>query len=334
MAKVTIKDVAKEAGVSISTVSNALNDVDVLSPDTKAKVLDAAKRLKYIPNLNGKNLKARKNKTIGLYMNSMEGVFYGLLTDSISKACEMRDYELIIHVTMNKKRVIRSILGHNEDGVILLYGDLNGEIEERVREYDIPAVFLEKEICDNKISSLSFDSYGAGRLAARCLIEAGNKNLGYIHGVENTYDDDERFRGFLDEIEESRVVFDKKAELKGLFNNERTFEAVSDYLRNTEGYVDAFFAANDASALGCLNAIISAGYSVPGDFSVIGCDGIDIGRIVKPALTTVVNPIVEAGKTSIELLIGLIDGDDVGRIDRLPTRLEFRETVGAPNKRR
>lgn len=333
MSKVTIKDVAREAGVSISTVSNALNNVDVLNPDTKARVLEAAKRLKYIPNLNGKNLKARKNKIIGLYTNSMEGAFYGLLADSISKECEMRDYELIIHVTMNKKRVIRSILGYSEDGVILLFGDLNGEIEESVREYGIPAVFLEKEICGEKMSGLSFDSYGAGRLAAKCLIDAGNKRLGYIHGIEDTYDNDERFRGFLDEINERGAVFDKKAELKGFFNDECTFTAVTEYLKKTDDYVDAFFAANDSSALGCVNAILNAGYSVPGDFSVIGCDGIDTGRIVKPALTTVVNPILEEGKKSIDMLIGLIDGECSGSIEKLPVHLEFRETVGAPNKR-
>lgn len=327
MAKVTIKDVAKEAGVSISTVSNALNDVDVLNADTKARVLEAARRLKYIPNLNGKHLKARKSNTIGFYTPSLEGEFYGLLADAMCKACEIRGYELVIHVTKDKKRVLRSILGHNEDGVIVIYVDPENEISECIREYEIPAVYLEREECSEKTASVTFDSYSAGRQAVKCLTGGENKRLGYIHGHLGTYDDNERYRGFIDEVEASGVIFDTGAELNGSFNDVITFKAVTEYLKNTDNPVDGFFAANDNSAIGCVNAIIDAGLRVPEDISVIGCDGIEIGRLIKPAITTICNPIKEEAKAAVELLVDLIDNTAIGKIVKLPVKLEVRETA-------
>ena len=329
MTKVTIKDVAREAGVSISTVSNALNDVDVVNAETKGRVLDAAKRLKYIPNLNGKNHKIRKTKTIGFYTQSIEGFYYGMVADAISKACEMRGYELVIHVTVDKKRVIRSILGHNEDGVIIIYEDLDNELYDSIKEYGIPVVFLEREICSEKISSVSFDSYGAGKVAARCLIDAGRKRIGYVRGVVGSYDDDERFRGFIDEIRNSDAVYDKSADIIGWFEERKSYNVVTEYLRNTpdDKYVDAFFAANDTSAIGCINAIMDFGLNVPEDISVVGCDGIDLTKFVKPVVTTVKNPIDDQGRTAVELLIDLIDEVGLGMSVKLPVKLERGESV-------
>lgn len=327
MAKITIKDVAREAGVSISTVSNALNDVDVLNADTKARVLEAARRLKYIPNLNGKNLKAKKSNTIGFYTSSLEGEFFGMLVDAVSKACEARGYELVIHVTNDIKRVLRSVLGHNEDGIIVIYTDENKEISNCIEEYGIAAVFLEREICSEKTASVTFDSYSAGRQAVKCLVSGGSKRIGYIHGHLNTYDDNERFRGFMDEVEASGVYFDTDAELEGKFNDNVSFEVVTDYLKNTLEPVDAFFAANDTSAIGCMNAILNAGLRVPEDIAVIGCDGIELGKLIKPAITTISNPIREEGQVAVDLLADLIDGTATGKIVKLPVKLEVRETV-------
>lgn len=327
MAKVTIKDVAREAGVSISTVSNALNDVDVLNADTKARVLEAARRLKYIPNLNGKNLKAKKSNTIGFYTPSLEGEFYGMLGDAMCKACEARGYELVIHVTKDKKRVLRSILGHNEDGVIVIYVDENNEISDCIEEYSIPAVYLERELCSEKAASVTFDSYSAGRQAVKCLVGGGKKRLGYIRGLKNTYDDNERSRGFFDEVAACGAVFEPDAELAGNFNDNDAFNSVTEYLKNTDNPVEGFFAANDTSAIGCVNAILDAGLRVPEDIAVVGCDGIEMGRLLKPAITTVSNPIKEEAKVAVELLVDLIDGITTGKIVKLPVKLEVRDTA-------
>lgn len=327
MAKVTIKDVAKEAGVSISTVSNALNDVDVLNADTKARVLEVAKRLKYIPNLNGKNLKAKKSNTIGFYTPSLEGDFYGMLADAMCKACEARDYELVIHVTKNKKRVLRGILGHNEDGVIVIYVDQEKELEESIEEHGITAVYLDREACSERSSSVTFDSYNAGRQAVKCLVSGGKKRIGYIRGIRNSYDDNERSRGFFDEVNACDVVFDADAELEGNFNDNDAYKAVTEYLNNTDNPVEGFFAANDTSAIGCVNAILDAGLKVPEDIAVVGCDGIEVGRLIKPAITTVVNPIRDQARAAVELLIDLIDGTETGKIVKLPVKLEVRESA-------
>lgn len=127
MRKVTIKDVAREAGVSISTVSNALNDVDVLNPVTKQHVLDVAKRLNYVPNLNGKLLKSGKTKMLGFFTTSVSGPYFYILVDTMSRECEKRGYGLNVFVTKDKKTIMSNILGGRVDGVIIFE-------EERIAE--------------------------------------------------------------------------------------------------------------------------------------------------------------------------------------------------------
>src|SRR5690606_42035809 len=119
MRKVTIKDVAREAGVSISTVSNALNDVDVLNPVTKQHVLDVAKRLNYVPNLNGKLLKSGKTKMLGFFTTSVSGPYFYILVDTMSRECEKRGYGLNVFVTKDKKTIMSNIIGGRVEDVII-----------------------------------------------------------------------------------------------------------------------------------------------------------------------------------------------------------------------
>lgn len=110
MEKVTIKDVAREAGVSISTVSNALNDVDVLNPETKSHVLKVAKRLNYVPNLNGKLLRNGKTKMLGFFTTSVSGPYFYKLVESMSRECDRLGYGLNVFVTKDKQVIMSNIL--------------------------------------------------------------------------------------------------------------------------------------------------------------------------------------------------------------------------------
>ena len=188
MAKVTIKDVAREAGVSIATVSNALNDVDVLKAETKKHVLEVAEKLRYIPDINGRGLKRSKTKVIGLFTSCIETLYYGVLAETIFAECSNCGYDLMIHVSNQERNTMRNILGRRVDGAIIVNDLLSQDNKDIIREEEIPAVFLELEIKTDKISDALMESndeikairakaHEQGTHAARELLQIINTSL-------------------------------------------------------------------------------------------------------------------------------------------------------------
>ena len=141
--KVTIKDVAREAGVSISTVSNALNGVNVLHPDTKQHILEVVDRLHYIPNLNGKNLKTQETKVVGLFLTSIRGPYYSIFADSICQGCKKYGYELNIFIHDRADNMMANILGRRIDGAIILNDHVGEKEVKLLLENETPVVFID-----------------------------------------------------------------------------------------------------------------------------------------------------------------------------------------------
>lgn len=141
--KVTIKDVAREAGVSVSTVSNALNGVNVLHPDTKQHILEVVDRLHYIPNLNGKNLKTQETKVVGLFFTSIRGPYYSILADSIYQGCKKYGYELNIFIHDRADNMMANILGRRIDGAIILNDHVGEKEVKLLLENETPVVFID-----------------------------------------------------------------------------------------------------------------------------------------------------------------------------------------------
>ncbi len=141
--KVTIKDVAREAGVSVSTVSNALNGVNVLHPDTKQHILEVVDRLHYIPNLNGKNLKTQETKVVGLFLTSIRGPYYSILADSIYQGCKKYGYELNIFIHDRADNMMANILGRRIDGAIILNDHVGEKEVKLLLENETPVVFID-----------------------------------------------------------------------------------------------------------------------------------------------------------------------------------------------
>lgn len=317
---------AREAGVSISTVSNALNGVDVLLPETKAHVLKIAAQLNYIPNLNGKNLKSSATKVLGLFITSMKGPYYGVLTDAIYKECDKHGYELNVFITKNKQNVLSNILGRRVDGAIILNEHITEADINQLDQANIPTVFLDRERVSNNIASVIFDSYMGGQAVAKYLLNLGHKNIGYIHGYEHIYDDIERFKGFVDTLDAAGFGFSEDYSLSGFFEEEASYSAVKSFIRSGKQLPDAFFAANDLSAIGCIKALKSEGYLVPEDISVIGFDDIDISEFFQPALTTVNNPIARQGFMSVNKLLRMIQQEEKGDLVKLEGHLVVRDS--------
>jgi|SRR5699024_6963609 len=329
MAKVTIKDVAKAAGVSISTVSNALNDVDVLTPETKRHVLDIAKKLQYIPDLRGKNLKAQNTKMIGFFTTSVSGAYFHLLVESMARECERHGYGLNIFVSKDKRVITNNLFGGSIDGAILFTYDFIEEKEiELIENRKIKTVFLDREIQNKTIGSVLFDSFHAGYEATSYLLNLGHRKIVYLEGVGETYSNTQRKLGYLTALEEYKVLKNPDYIIRGYYEKEAAYNAVKNFIHQFPGDIpDAFLAANDLSAIGCIEALESEGLRVPKDVSVIGFDDIEIAKYHKPNLTTIRNPIARQGVLAVQNVVEMIDGTDEGKTHKLQSKIIGRDST-------
>ena len=325
--KVTIKDVAREAGVSISTVSNALNDVDVLHPDTKQHILDVAERLNYIPNINGRNLKAQATNVIGLFLTSIRGPYYVTLADSIYSECVKHGYELNIFVSNKPNNIMTNILGKRVDGAIILNEWIKESQTRMLLENDIPTVFIDREQEGPYISSVVFDSYYEGEQAARYLLELGHKSFAFIQGVEHNYDRIERQNGFEKVLKQAGIILSDDYILKGDFDREIAYDAVKEFLEKGLPLPDAIFAANDESAIGTIEALLDEGIKVPEQISVIGCDDIDLAKRIHPSVTTIRTSFEKQGVQAVTRLVAMIKQGAKGEIETLHGRIIPREST-------
>ena len=325
--KVTIKDVAREAGVSISTVSNAMNGINVLRPDTKQHILDVAKKMHYVPNLNGRNLKSQATKVIGLFLTAIKGPYYGELTNSIYQGCIKYGYELNIFIAENADNAMVNILGKRIDGAIILNEYVKKKEVEALQENGIPVVFIDREMQGPCMSSVIFDSYHEGEQAAKYLLELGHTTFAYVQGVKNNFDNTERLKGFRDVLKRAGFALQEEYIIEGMFERDVAYQSVKEFLETGKALPEAIFAANDLSAIGTIEALTEEGIEVPGDVSVIGCDDIETARLVSPSITTIRTSFEKQGILAVGYLVGLIRGEEQGRIEVLRGRIIPREST-------
>lgn len=325
MERVTIKDVAKEAGVSIGTVSNALNGGRYISPDTKKRVLDAVEKLKYIPNLNGRYLKSGASQTIGFFTNTVAGAYCCTLLEAISRQCDRRGYHLNIFVAKDPAVIVGNIMGQCFDGVIIYENQyLTGKEIAMLRETGLKIVFLDRECSGPGMSGVLFDSYRAGYEAARYMLRLGHRRIAFIECDDEVRDSRRRKEGYLAALSESGG---ESMILTGEFEEEYSFNSVTNLIRlHAEKLPEAFLAGNDLSAIGCIRALRAEGYRVPEDVSVAGFDDIDIAQYYRPPLTTVRNPIARQGMLAVDTLIALLEEQEEGSIKMLTGELIVRES--------
>lgn len=307
--RVTIKDVAREAGVSISTVSNALNGVNVLNPDTRERVLEAAARLNYTPNLNGKNLKKRSTNIIGVFLREIKGPYYGDLIDSIYESCNEYSYELNIFLCNDRRRIVSNILGHGIDGAIILNEAVSEEQEDILMRQNIPAVYMDRLRSGINNSSVVFDSYKGGEEVAKYLLELGNRSFMVIRGPKYNYDSIQREKGFTDVLAEAGITIGKDYFIDGAFAMRAAHDSMMEFIRSGHELPDAIFALNDLSALGAVNAFKECDIKVPEDVSIVGCDDIETACLVTPSLTTIRTNFEKQGNVAVEQLIRMIKGE-------------------------
>lgn len=319
MKKITIKDVAREAGVSITTVSHALSGRGVLKKETRERVIAIAHQMQYMPDWNGRNLKSVKTGLVGLFTESIRG-YYGQLADFMCEECRVNGYELDIFVTNNEEILLGNLLSGRVDGAVILHHGFQQESMETLIKAEVPTVFLDREVSGKSVSSVLLDSYQTGRVAAEYLYGLGHRRILFVKG-ENTYDGNERLRGFCDFMKEHGLTVEQDYQICGEFDRGIAFESMTSFLQKNLPIPEAVFAANDDSAFGCIKALAEAGYSVPDQISVMGCDNIELSGWYTPALTTIHTGIDRQGISAVNQIVGLIEGRQQGQIEKIAGKL-------------
>lgn len=304
---VTIKDVARESGVAISTVSNVLNNVDIVSEETRKKVLAAVDKLKYIPNVNAKYLKSGKKNTVGLFLSSVQGDFYKTLIQAVHLQCKMNGYMLNIYISNENtsEEIYGMIISSGVEGAIIMNDSLGDEYIERIAMTNIPIVFIDREYKSDNMSSVQIDNEAGAAQAVEYLIKLGHRRIGYMHGVPN-FDDEARFRAYCRVMNKYKLPIDERFVLRGYFEEAVAYSEMYLLLVRGEELPDAFFCANDEMAWGCIRAMTAMGINVPDQVSVIGFDDNILASHYTPALTTIKSPIVELGSRSATEIIRLV----------------------------
>lgn len=333
----SIKDVAREAGVAVSTASRAFNGSGPVSEETKERVMAAARRLRYVPNDAARSLITRRTRTLGVLLPDLYGEFYSEVIRGIDGAAHESGYHFLVSGSHEDQDEIEGALLAMQgrvDGLVIMSPDLGAEVLSSNLPRRLPVALINSRLGGGDYDVVDVANYEGVCEAVEHLLALGHRRVGLVGGIPGNHDADERQRAFRDVLCQAGC-WRRALEVYGGFTDETGYEAATDILARRPRPT-ALFVANDAMAVGVLHAALEAGLRVPDDISIIGFDDIPIVRYLNPPLTTVHVPISELGRRAVQLLLrALDDGDDRGRRhDTLPTRLVVRASTGpVPDER-
>ncbi len=309
---VTIKDIAKLANVSHTTVSRALNNSPLIKEPTKRKILDIASQLNYTPNFNAKSLVMQKSYTIGLFLTSISnGTSASFLSDTIKGVNSIitQDYNLFIR-GIDDYQDYSSINSQRFDGIILMSQSVSdNSFIYHVLQKGIPLVVLNREVEeDNLINIVSNDTEGS-RKAVEYLIESGHRDIAIIEGTPSFKSAQKRKEGYQKALIENGIPIKNEYSVQGNYDMESGYQAMGRLL-SLKNPPTAVFCSNDDMAIGAMNAVFAKGLKVPDDISVFGFDDIGFSQYTTPRLTTVKRPLEQISIHGAKKVLSLIIGDE------------------------
>ena len=330
---VTIKDVARLAGVSPATVSIVLNGKGKVSEETQKKVEEAAQKLGYRPNIVARSLVRGKTNTILLcaFIKEQEklSAFYGELINRLLTSISAEEYYLQIVVKgeffnghpLDKREALLNIARNHlfEGLVILSHWPIHySEVSDLVKE-NFPFVIVNQKVEGKGVSYVDIDHYDGAQKAVKYLIDKGHKRIAHLRGPREHRHAEERYRAYVDTLLDFNIPLKKEYVVEGNFRRISGREAMEKLLQ-VSPLPSAVFAANDKMAIGALQVAKERGISVPQDLTIIGFDGIEAVKYTDPPLPTVEQPLGELGKVAAEILAERIRGGEEKGIT-LPCKL-------------
>lgn len=333
---ITIDDIAKEANVSIATVSRVINGSKTVSPELRSRVMEAVQRNHFRPNTFARALMTNKSNIIGIIVTDISNPVISSLVKGIHQICQEKDFTVMICESGGNKESEKKLLYRMEEqhstGVLLAGVDIDPEGVRTMLGLSYPVVLVTQEANDGKnaVTTVIHDNVAAVADAVRFLYANGHRRIAFIGGPERDYSNGiKRLAGFRKAAEELSLDIPGSYILHGNFSYESGFDCMRRlYEENTE-LPTAVMACSDLMAIGAISCAERLGLRVPDDLSIMGFDDSDLARYFHPALTTVRIPYFDEGKTAANVLFDLVESGEKTKasITHIPYKVIRRFTV-------
>jgi len=304
---VSIREVAQRAGVSVSTVSRALNHKPDVNEDVRARILVAARELNYAANVHARVLGGGRSRTLGLIITNSADPFFATLVRGVSDAAtgsgysiviwntnEVIDLELQAHQMLRERRVDGALLASVQSGDAPL---------SRLTEEGIPFVLLNRYLEHFPANCVQLDYRSGAHEATAYLIALGHRRIAHLTHGDDRYSARERLAGYREALEKAGVTFEPDMVIPCTSSIHGAYRAVLERLPNLRPRATALFVYNDIWCVGVLRALHELGWCVPQDISLMGCDDLELSGFLVPPLSTVSQDPYEIGRQAVELLL-------------------------------
>lgn len=331
MSQPTIKDVAKLAGVSISTVSRVMNKSKPVSPEAERKVIDAINKLGFKPNELARSLVMKKSNSIGILVKDIGIEYMAQMIRGAEEIGRMYNYDILLSSTYGEieqeKKAVDFLYRKQVEGVIIISEDIEAEIIVKIREYHLPYILLDRFYKSNDYHTVSINYRDAMAELTDAIIALGNQDILYMKTNKNFDIGQYKLLGY----EDSMKALQKEALTFNVDQNSTNdgYEAAAEYDREHGlSNLSAVITETDDLAIGVINYCYDHDIQVPNDLQIAGFGGTKLGSIIRPRLTTVIEPYYDIGAIAMRKLTKILQDDE--KMDEtiyLPTQIAEREST-------
>jgi len=334
--ELTIHDVARQAGVSPSTVSRVINGTARVEPKKAKRVRDVIQALGYTPNPLARGLLGRGTRTVGVLVPELEDQFYGQVVTGLERQLRTRGLHMLCslgHGNLRDEQAALDLFHEQQvDGLILIVDHLSDDALLHLSEGQKPLVLVNRLVPELSAHCARLDNFNGGYLATRHLLDLGHRRVAHISGLLERPGARERLDGYREALRDSGIDFDDTLVVEGDFTEGGGQLATERLLRRAT--FTAIFAANDRMAIGALQAMRAEKKAVPEEISIVGFDDRDFARFAFPSLTTVRYPVMAIGAQAADHLASLIAGNPVEPIGPFTPALIVRDSSAPVKEKR
>ncbi|MBW4835632.1 MAG: catabolite control protein A [Staphylococcaceae bacterium] len=326
---VTIYDVAREARVSMATVSRVVNGNQNVKPETRNKVNEVIKKLNYRPNAVARGLASKRTTTVGVIIPDISNVYYSQLARGLEDIATMYKYHSIISNSDNdpekEKEIFNNLLSKQVDGIIFLGGTISEEIKDLINQSSVPVVVSGTNGKDDHIASVNIDFKQAAEEATQHMIEKGAKKFALVGGDYSKKAQDDVLQGLTKVLNQHHLELDESLHFSG---KESYKEGIKAFEKLQNNMPDAILSISDEQAIGILHSALDAGVNVPEDLQILSFNNTRLVEMVRPQLSSVIQPLYDIGAVGMRLLTKYMNEEDIEEPNViLPHRIEYRGTT-------
>ncbi|MFZ7131414.1 MAG: LacI family DNA-binding transcriptional regulator [Eubacteriales bacterium] len=307
---VKIKDVAREANVSVATVSRVLNNIPLVNEDTKKRVLEAIEVTGYKPNAIARSLKMQKTNTFGIMIPDISKEYYTQVVRGVEDVCNIYDYNIILCNTDSdpiKEQTYFNVFYEKQcDGILFIGKRLNEQLHNNMVNSRIPIVLGAINDPQKRFLSITINNEQAAFDLTDYLIKNGHQKIAFFNDEDKTFVAQQRKEGYLRALIHNGIKVNESHEFKGRYSIKGGYDLMERLLK-IEDKTTAVVALNDEMALGAIRKLEDKGLSVPHDMSVVGFNNFEISEWFRPGITTIAQPMYDIGAISARLLIKTIN---------------------------